>query len=204
MVYFPSAAALDYTSSEHLEGRARWEFLPPSGRALLYPIYADTFERHRNGPITLVERRERLIYWSKEVRRSVDYLETRADIDHGRIAYMGASGGAALAPMQAAFEDRFKAFILQDAGFFFYQPPPDVDQINFAPRLKAPTLMVSGRYDFTFPYETSQLPMFRWLGAPPGQKRHAVFETAHDVSINRNQLIREVLDWLDRYLGKVP
>jgi len=203
VVYFPSAAALTYTSSEHPEGRSRWEFLPPAGRAVLYPIYLDTFERRRNRPLTVVERRERMIHWSKEVRRSLDYLESRADIDHGRLAYMGASMGAADAPMLAAFEDRLKACILQDAGFYFGHPTPDVDQINFAPRLKAPTLMVSGRYDFTFPYETSQQPMFRWLGAPAGQKRHAVFETAHDVSIMRNELIKEVLDWLDRYLGPV-
>ncbi|MBV9085244.1 MAG: protein kinase, partial [Acidobacteriaceae bacterium] len=203
VIYFPSAAALTYTSSDRLEGRARWEFLPPAGRAVLYPIYMDTFERHRSGTPTDVERRERMIEWSKEVRRSVDYLDTRTDIDHSRIAYMGASMGAAYAPILAAFEGRFRAIILQDAGFFFRHPAPDIDQINFAPRLKAPTLMVSGRYDFTFPYETSQLPMFRLLGAPPGQKRHAVFNTAHDVSIMRNELIREVLDWLDRYLGRV-
>ncbi len=204
VVYFPSAAALEYTSSDHLEGKARWEFLPAAGRAVLYPIYRDTFERHRNAPLTPVERRERMIDWSKEVRRSVDYLETRPDIDHGHIAYMGASMGAADSPILAAFEDRFKAIILQDAGFFFGTPPPDVDQINFAPRLKPPTLMISGRYDFIFPYETSQLPMFRWLGAPPAQKRHVVFDTAHDVSIMRNELVREVLNWLDRYLGPVP
>src|SRR5262249_39676886 len=154
--------------------------------------------------MTPVMRRERIVDWSKEVRRSVDYLVTRGDIDHEHIAFMGASMGASFAPILASFEDRFKAVILQDAGFFFNHPPPDVDQINFASRLKEPTLLVSGRYDFTFPYESSQLPMFRWLGAPPGEKRHVVFKTAHDVTIMRNELIREVLDWLDRYLGKVP
>jgi dienelactone hydrolase len=203
VVYFPSSAALQYTSSEHLEGKPRWEFLPASGRAVLYPIYRDTFERRRAGPVTVVERRERLIYWSKEIRRSVDYLETRGDIDHGRIAYMGASMGAGYGAVLAAFEARFKVCILQDAGFYFRQLPPDVDPVNFVPQLKIPTLMVTGRYDFTFPYETSQLPMFRLLGAPPDKKRHTVFATAHDVTIMRNDLIREILDWMDRFLGRV-
>jgi dienelactone hydrolase len=144
-----------------------------------------------------------LIDWSKEVRRSVDYLETRPDIDRGHIAYMGASMGAGYGVVLAAFEERFKVCILQDAGFYFRQLPPDVDPLNFAPQLKIPTLMVTGRYDFTFPYETSQLPFFRSLGAPPDKKRHAVFGTAHDVTIMRNDLIREILDWLDRFLGRV-
>ena len=33
---------------------------------------------------------------------------------------------------------------------------PEVDEINFAPRVKVPTLMVNGRYDHFFPLETSQ------------------------------------------------
>jgi hypothetical protein len=33
---------------------------------------------------------------------------------------------------------------------------PEVDEINFAPRVKVPTLMVNGRCDHFFPLETSQ------------------------------------------------
>jgi RNase P/RNase MRP subunit POP5 len=45
--------------------------------------------------------------------------------------------------------------------------------------------------------------MFRLLGTPAKDKRHVVFETAHDVSVMRNEMSREILDWLDKYLGKV-
>jgi len=62
-------------------------------------------------------------------------------------------------------------------------------------------LMLSGRYDEYFPVETSQVPMFRWLGTPAGQKRHVIYEPGHFVP--RDQLIRETLDWYDRYLGPV-
>ena len=61
--------------------------------------------------------------------------------------------------------------------------------------------MVNGRYDFFFPTETSQKPMFSLLGTPPKDKRHVVFEAGH---VPPNDLmIKEVLDWLDQYQGPV-
>ena len=36
--------------------------------------------------------------WPKEVRRTVDYLETRPDVDVSRLAYYGVSMGAASDP----------------------------------------------------------------------------------------------------------
>ncbi len=74
---------------------------------------------------------------------------------------------------------------------------------DFAPRLKKPVLMVNGRYDATFPYESAQLPLFRMLGTPPAEKRHAVLDTPHDVTLRRADLVREVLAWYDKYLGAV-
>jgi hypothetical protein len=41
------------------------------------------------------------------------------------------------------------------------------------------------------------------LGTPAGDKRHVVLETPHDVRARRPELIREVVGWLDRYLGPV-
>ncbi len=49
--------------------------------------------------------------------------------------------------------------------------------------------------------EISQIPLYNMPGTPPQQKRHVVYETGHFVP--RVQLIKEVLDWLDRYLGPV-
>jgi pimeloyl-ACP methyl ester carboxylesterase len=88
-------------------------------------------------------------------------------------------------------ENRFKVSVVH-GGFFFQKGRPEVDQINFAPRVMIPTLMLNGRYDSIFPIETSQLPMFRLLGTPKEHKRYAIFETGHGIS--RNDLIRETLD----------
>ena len=62
-----------------------------------------------------------------------------------------------------------------------------------------PTLIVDGRDDFVFPRKLSQEPFFRLLGTPKEHKRLVVFDGGHNVP--RHQLIRESLDWLDRYFG---
>jgi hypothetical protein len=57
--------------------------------------------------------------------------------------------------------------------------------------------MLNGKYDFFFPIESSQVPMFRLLGTPGADKRHVVDEGSHFVA--RPRLIQEILTWLDRY-----
>ena len=64
--------------------------------------------------------------------------------------------------------------------------------------------MLNGLHDFLFPLEAAQEPMFRLLGAPQKDKRHVVFENSGHFP-NPDQLpelIKEALDWLDRYLGR--
>jgi hypothetical protein len=63
--------------------------------------------------------------------------------------------------------------------------------------------MVNGRFDATFPLASAQDPLFRMLGTPDAAKRHVVFDTPHDVRLRRADLIREVLAWYDKYLGRV-
>ena len=66
--------------------------------------------------------------------------------------------------------------------------------------MKKPVLMVNGRYDYTFPLDTSKT-LFNMLVTPAAEKRHVVLDTPHDVSQQHAALVREVLGWLDHYLG---
>ncbi len=100
-----------------------------------------------------------------------------------------------------AVEERFDAGVLLVGGFLFQRAQPEVDQINFVPRITLPVLMLNGRYDFFFPAETSQKPFFELLGTPPEHKKMFVYDKGH--SVPRTELIKETLDWLDRYLGPV-
>jgi dienelactone hydrolase len=205
VVFFPSARVNTMPDSDELGDMEFIDYVIQSGRAVLYPIYLGTYERAQEEaawPGTAGDR-DWLIRQSREVRRAVDYLETRPEIDKGRIGYLGVSQGSADGVIFAALEDRFKTVVFLDGGFFLGPVQAGTDQVDFAPRLRRPVLMVNGRYDFTFSLEHSQLPMYRMLGTPEAEKRHVVFDTPHDVSQRKTELSGEVLAWLDKYLGKV-
>ena len=122
VVFFPGANARSAASSQQLQGISRLDFLVKSGRAVLYPIYQGTYERRLPGGIAPqgLQRRDQVIQWSKDLARSIDYLETRTDIDRSRIAYYGTSMGAAHAPILVAVDERIRACVLLDGGFYFF------------------------------------------------------------------------------------
>jgi len=191
-------------SSQNLGDLQFVDYIIKSGRALLYPIYSGTYERRgRHGLPGSVEDRELIMVQSKEVRRAVDFLETRPEIDKARLGYLGVSAGTAYGVIYTALEERLKAIVFLDGGFFLGPVARGRDQVDFAPRIKQPVLMVNGRYDFTFSPERAQIPLFNMLGTPPADKKRVVFDTPHDISQEKGQLSREVLAWLDRYLGRV-
>ena len=101
-----------------------------------------------------------------------------------------------------AIDDRVKAQVLMIGGFSMQQSQPEVDQINFTSRVKVPVLMLNGRYDFFFPVDASQRPMFEAFGTPKEDKRHILFEGGHNLP--RMDMIRETLNWLDRYQPVAP
>jgi alpha-beta hydrolase superfamily lysophospholipase len=83
------------------------------------------------------------------------------------------------------------------------KPPAGGDRADFTPRLKIPVLMVNGKYDYTFPVEDAQNPLFKMLGTPEANTRHMLLDTPHDVTEDREHLREAVRDWLDQYLGRV-
>jgi pimeloyl-ACP methyl ester carboxylesterase len=99
-----------------------------------------------------------------------------------------------------AIEPRIKAAILYVAGLEKERGKPEVEPINFLPRIKIPVLMLNGKYDHFFPIESSQKPFYQLLGTPAEHKRYVVYEGGHNVP--RERLIAESLDWLDKYLGR--
>jgi eukaryotic-like serine/threonine-protein kinase len=208
VIYFPGSGAIDQTSRENLENSGEFKynlsFIVKSGRAIVYPVYKGTFER---GDSTLSSADENsylytewLVKMVKDFKRSVDYLETRPDIDATRLAYFGASWGGYMGAIIPAVEDRLNASILQ-VGAIDGLGRPEARDINYVGRVTIPTLMLNGRYDMACPYETAAKPMFDLLGTPREQKELKLYETDH--FIPRNELIKETLGWLDRYLGPV-
>ena len=176
-----------------------------SGRAVAYPIYESTFERDDDYVYRLQDmsnaHRDHVLHWRQDLGRSLDYLETRPDIDSSRFAYQGMSWGGRMAAIMLAVESRFKAAVLNVPGLSPLPTQPVVDPFNFLPRVTVPVLMLSGEYDQTYPLETSARPFFDFLGTAQADKRQFVAPGGH--LIPRVDVTRETLDWFDKYLGEV-
>jgi eukaryotic-like serine/threonine-protein kinase len=205
VVFFPGSTAMLSRSSGSLLGYGWFDFFVKNGRAVIWPIYKSTYERGDAVKSYLADEtifyRDHVLMWAKDMRRAIDYLVTRSDIDTTRLAYYGISWGGSLGGLLPAIEPRFKASVLFVAGLQMERARPEVDPINFLPRIKIPTIMLNAKYDQIFPTATSQKPFFRLLGTQPDRKRYVVYEGGH--ILPRTQLIRESMNWLDKYLGPV-
>jgi dienelactone hydrolase len=203
LVYSPGAGAVSSTFAS-MDGFNRMEFIIRSGRAVIYPIYIGTFNRRLPPTTSEIQQKERYVRRFQDLRQTVEYLVSRSDIDASKLAYFGASVGAGVAPVMVSLEQRFRTAVLFEGGLY-QRPvgPPETDALNFLPRVRVPVLMLNGRYDYTFPVDSSQKPYFRWLGTPEKDKRHVLYDAAHDVMVNRTEVVKEVLSWLDQYLGPV-
>jgi eukaryotic-like serine/threonine-protein kinase len=199
VIYFPSSAATRLPTSGATDINFV-SFVPRSGRVLVHPVLKGTYERRIQaaGPQAI---RDLIIQRTKDLQRTVDYLVTREDIDPDRLAYFGFSLGATIGPISTAVEDRFAASILVAGGLSQRPDTPEASPLNFAPRVRVPTLMINGLHDFMSPYETRQKPLFELLGTPAPDKEMRTFDGGH--AINNHDIIRESNDWLDRYLGPV-
>ena len=205
VLFFPSARVAALRDSRKLGDLKFFDYVIQSGRAVMYPVYQDTYERKVNFylPQGLVGSELNVDHY-KDAARSLDYLATRSDIDSNELAYLGVSMGSAKGVIiSTLLQNRLKTSIFLDGGYFLFPPTAGNDQADFAPRLKLPVLMVNGRYDYSFSLDRAQNPLFAMLGTPTGDKRHVVLETPHDVTEQRPQLVKAVLDWLDHYLGRV-
>ena len=207
VVYFPGSYAIDARDSSSLWAGdlSMFDFVIKSGRAVMYPIYKGTYERgdelESSYPEATTFYKEHVIMWVKDFSRSIDYLETREDIDTAALAYYGVSWGGFMGNIMPAVERRLKASVLYVAGLSQSRALPDVDAIHYVGRVTLPVLMLNGEYDFYYPLETSQRPMFDLLGTPEEHKKWLTYPGSHTVP--RAERVKETLDWLDRYLGPV-
>ena len=208
VLFWPGSGAIRARSSDPLPDQGAIDYLMVSGRAVVYPVYFGTYERGAGRDSSWPEPSRAYRDWVmkqvNDARRSLDYLETRPDIRHDTVGYFGVSWGARMGSVVLAHDPRLRAAVLVAGGFSPGDAPPETDPLNFAPRVSVPVLMLNGNKDFIFDTEQSQKPLFRFLGSPADRKKHVVYEAGHAVFLEkRSQVIREALDWFDRYLGPV-
>jgi len=210
VIYFPGSASLFKETSEDIDEYYEFplflSFLVKTGRAVAYPVYKGTFERRDDRLLAIHlgtnthQFTEYLTQLVKDFRRTVDYLESRPDIDAGRLAYYGMSWGGVMGGIIPAVETRPRTAIILSGGIY-EAGLPEANPINYAPRITMPYLMMVGRYDSVLDHESSAKPLFDLIGTPNEHKVLKVYETDHIPP--KSEYIAEILAWLDLYLGPV-
>jgi len=135
-----------------------------------------------------------------EMRRGLDYLESRPDIDHARIALFGMSAGGGPGVFVTALESRYRSVMFGGTGIAHNETrfAPAANRINFVSRIRPPKLMLDGRYDEDTSLQTETMPMFRLLREP---KRLQVFEGTHVPPLEI--LVPTLTKWFDETMGPV-
>ncbi len=155
--------------------------------------------------------------------RALDYLETRPEVDSGRFAITGRSGGAAMSWFAGAVEPRIKAVIpIMGIGTYAVSVADNTQRrhcdcmypVNFSRQdmihlgaliAPKPLLMAHGRLDPLFPvpgyeeFEDAISSLYASYGAAD-RFRNVVVESGHQDS---DFLRAEAVRWLDRWIREI-
>ena len=175
------------------------------GRAAFAVVLEGYIERLRPAgfvrpPAGSVEFAEIVVNRVTDLRRGLDYLETRPDIDMTRVAALAPSAGSNLGVILGAIEPRYRAMVFIGAGIpgSYRAINATVNPINFAPHIRVPKLVIQGRYDEDTPIRTATEPFMRLLPEP---KRLTIFEGGHVPSVA--VVMSATGAWLEEHLGRV-
>jgi pimeloyl-ACP methyl ester carboxylesterase len=207
MVYLSSTAAFVQIRSVPEEVELLIAPNIRAGRAALAIVFKGMAERAFgpgwDPPATgSVRFRDMMVLHGTELRRGVDYLATRPDIDLQHLAYVAVSWGAGSRLLLAAVDERFHAVVLLGGGIderISATALPEASSVNFAPYIRPPKLLLNGRDDEEDPWLTRGLPLWNLLREPkqlvlvPGAG-HMVPLQARVAAINK---------FLDQVLGPV-
>jgi len=175
------------------------DFIIRSGRAVMFPVYLGMFERRGSAATGPNGERDRTIAWSKDLGRSIDYLETRRDIDRRRIAYYGFSLGGIVGPILTALEPRFRR-----ASFWVgaWSPCRRLRKSNRSTSRARAHADADGERQTGFRETDRDAAAAAFQSAGTAARPEALRAVRGGHIPRLQDIIREMLDWLDRYLGR--
>jgi dienelactone hydrolase len=194
-----------YTVTEAIENEYA-EFVR-TGRAVYVVVLEGFLERDGETPAWLqddldpasIEFVEAYARHTIEMRRGLDYLLSRDDVDSERVAFFGTSIGGPMLVLPSV-ESRYKAVMLLSAGIGgrAAQMHKGARPIDFVPLIQGPKLLVHGLYDEWSPLRTSAQPLYDLLTGP---KHIKTYDGAHWP--DAEDLITPVSEFLDETFGPV-
>jgi serine/threonine protein kinase/formylglycine-generating enzyme required for sulfatase activity len=203
MVFVPGSGAL---FMETLPESVEWTVGPviQGGRAALAVVMRGMLERDfppafTPPPPPSVEFRDLMVLRATELRLGMDYAESRSDVDPDKFAYVAVSWGAGSRLAFSAVDDRYKAVVYIGGGIDERVKPtlPEADNVNFAPYVLAPKLLLNGRNDEEHPWLSRALPLWNLLSEP--KELELVDGGGHVVPLESR--IPAINGFLDRVLG---
>jgi pimeloyl-ACP methyl ester carboxylesterase len=217
--YAPRSAAPPYQTliyvgsssvffTETVPEEAEWIIGPAiqAGRAVLAVVLKGMLERPFDAGFELppppsVGFRDLMVLQATELRLGIDYVTARDDVDADRLAYVGVSFGAGSRLSFSAVDDRYKAVIYVGGGVDERVKPTlqEADNVNFAPYVSVPKLLLNGRSDEEHPWLTRALPLWNLMREP---KELVLIDGGGHV-VPLEDRIPAINGFLDRTLGPV-
>ena len=152
-----------------------------------------------DGDIGPYEERDDVVQSVVDLRRGIDYLLTREEVDGSKIGLLGGSRGGWLGAMTAGLESRLSAVVLTVIAYSSGNPGNPYIRykhtFNFVPRISAPVMLVTAQNDKPerVGFSKEIFPLIRT------EKRHVWYETGHYIPPKSGN--REILEWFHQYLG---
>jgi hypothetical protein len=186
---------------DSIESLERHQALIRTGRALFVVLLEGYLERPRSAPppeLYSPDFVDEMVKQATDLRRGLDYIQSRSDLDSERIGMLAPSAGSAPGVIVAALDRRYRAVVIVGGGI-----DPQEEQvrdpacrIHFAPRIAAPKLMLQGRYDESDPLIGEAMPLFALMKEP---KKLEVYDGVHVPPTDL--MVRTVTRFFDEHLG---
>jgi hypothetical protein len=176
-----------------------------AGRAVLFVVLKGFAERpwppNRTPPaVATAEYRDLVLDWMTDERRALDYVTTRSDLDATRIAYFSISSDDGFKFGLPAIEARYRTVILYGNCLRSgnAQVLPEIHPANLIPFIRAPKLLMHGRYDEGCRLKSEAEPLLKLLRGP---RRVELYDSGH--IIPEEFVVPTINGWLDETMGPV-
>ena len=172
MVYMTSSATLAWLSAPE---EVEWVLGPmiQGGRAVLAPVVRGRVENpfpdgYAYPAPPTVAFRDLMVRHATEMRLAMDYAETRPEVDADALTYGSFSWGAGSRLGLSAVDERFKAVVYIGGGIDERVKPtlPEADNVNYAPYVDVPTLLLNGSNDEEHTWQSRGLPLWNLMTEP--------------------------------------
>ena len=205
VINFPGAGASLYSDTDanivqrHIKHN---DYLLREGYAIVSPVYFSTYNRRKTLRTWWANEtdlyKDSIIKIGKDFRRTIDYLETRDDMDVRNLTYMGRSWGSLMSNTLLAVDKRVRSAFVIVGGLQLPRAKREIDPALFIRRVRTPILHITGKLDGIFEYESSQIPMQKLLGTPKKDQKMIVLEDVGH-GIPRDTIIANHLAWIRKY-----